>query len=134
LVTVASHTSAAWLWGFITHYEPPPEIILRSGDRRPRDVIARRCPSLQRRDITHQHGVPTTTRARTLLDIAPSFDHTQLTRLVNDQRREGRVRPDALQDIIIRNPLHPGATLLKPFVEDPAKLDGWDSHKARQAF
>ena len=62
---VASHASAAWLWGFLPHYEPPPEISLPTGDRRPRHILTHRCPSLQPRDITHQRGVPTTTRART---------------------------------------------------------------------
>jgi hypothetical protein len=55
---VASHTSATWLWGFITHYEPPPEITLSQGDRRPRRILTHRCPSLQPRDITHQTASP----------------------------------------------------------------------------
>jgi hypothetical protein len=114
---VASHTSAAWLWGFITHYEPPPEISLPTGDRRPRHILTHRCPSVQRRDVTHQRGVPTTTRARTVLDLAPALTNEQLTRLVNDERREGRLGTDALTDIVTRNPLHPGATLLRPFAE-----------------
>jgi hypothetical protein len=116
---VASHASAAWLWGFLAHYEPPPEISLPTGDRRPRHILTHRCPSLQPRDVTHQHGVPTTTRARTLLDLAPRLPATQLTRLVNDQRRDGRLRLTALNDIIARNPLHPGTKLLRPFVQDP---------------
>jgi hypothetical protein len=116
---VASHASAAWLWGFLARYDPPPEISLPTGDRRPRNILTHRCPSLQPRDITRQRGVPTTTRARTILDIAPQLTEKALTRLVNDERREGRVRPEALQDIVERNPLHPGTTLLEPFVEDP---------------
>ena len=112
---VASHASAGWLWGFLPHYEPPPEISLPTGDRRPRHILAHRCPSLQPRDVTHQHGVPTTTRARTLLDIAPRLTGKQLTRLVNDQRRDGRVRLAALDDVITRNPYHPGTKLLTPF-------------------
>ncbi len=116
---VASHTSAAHLWGFRRHWQPPPEISLPTGDRRPRHILTHRCPSLQPRDVTHQHGVPTTTRARTLLDIAPQLTNKQLTRLVNDERRERRVRLGALQDIVTRNPYHPGAKLLRPFLEDP---------------
>jgi hypothetical protein len=116
---VASRTSAAWLWGFITHYEPPPEISLPTGDRRPRHILTHRCPSVQRRDITHQRGVPITTRARTALDVAPALTNEQLTRLVNDERREGRLGTDALTDIVTRNPLHPGAKLLRPFIDSP---------------
>jgi hypothetical protein len=114
---VASHASAAFLWGFVSLYEPPPEITLTQGDRRPRHILTHRCPSLQPRDVTHQRGVPTTTRARTALDLAPRLTKKQLTRLVNDGRRDGHLRLDALHDIINRNPLHPGTKLLRPFVE-----------------
>ncbi len=116
---VASHASAAWLWGFLPHYQPPPELSLPTGDRRPRHILTHRCPSLAPRDLTHQHAVPTTTRARTLLDLAPRLTAKQLTRLVNDQRREGYVRPRALKDVLDRNPLHPGTKVLRPFVENP---------------
>ncbi len=116
---VASHASAAWLWGFIPHYQPPPELSLPTGDRRPRHILTHRCPSLAPRDLTHQHAVPTTTRARTLLDLAPRLTPKQLTRLVNDQRRDGRLRLAALDDVIARNPRHPATGLLRPFVQDP---------------
>ena len=117
---VASHGSAAWLWDFLTHYTTPPEISLPTGDRRPRRILSHRCPSLQPRDITRQRGVPTTTPARTVLDLAPRLAHKQRTRLVNDALREKLLRPAALQDIITRNSLHPGAKLLTPFLETAA--------------
>jgi hypothetical protein len=116
---VASHASAAWLWGFLSRYEPPPEISLPTGDRRPRHILTHRCPSLQPRDVTRQRGVPTTTPARTVLDLAPRLTRKQLTRLVNDQRRTGQLRLAALQDLLERNPRHPGTKLLRPFVENP---------------
>jgi hypothetical protein len=67
--------------------------------------------------MTRQHGVPTTTPARTALDIAPQLTKKQLTRLVNDALRERHVRPAALEDVLDRNPLHPGTKLLRPFLE-----------------
>ena len=36
---VASHASAALLWNFLPRYEPPPEITLPTGDRRPGHVL-----------------------------------------------------------------------------------------------
>jgi hypothetical protein len=115
----ASHATAAYLWGFLLHYQPPPEISLAQGDRRPRGILTHRCPSLQPRDVTCQRGIPTTTRARTALDLAPRLTKKQLTRLVNDARRDGHLRLDALNDIIARNPPHPGTKLLKPFTDSP---------------
>ena len=116
---VASHCSAAFLWDFLPHYQPPPEISLPTGDRRPRHILTHRCPSLDRPDISLQHGVKVTSRARTLLDIAPQLTAKQLTRLVNDALREHNIRPDGLSDVIERNPLHPGTKLLKPFLDLP---------------
>jgi hypothetical protein len=116
---VASHASAAYLWGFLPHYEHPPEISLPTGDRRPRHILTHRCPSLPPRDVTRQRGVPTTTPARTALDLAPRLTKKQLTRLVNDQLRDGRLRLAALDDVVARNPFHPGTKLLRPFVEHP---------------
>ena len=49
---VLSHFSAAFLWGFVARWQPPPEITLTAGDRRPRGILTHRCPSLKRRDIT----------------------------------------------------------------------------------
>ncbi len=116
---VASHASAAWLWGFVARLEPPLEISLPRGDRRPRHILAHRCPSLQPRDVTRQRGVPTTTPARTALDIAPTLNKKQLTRLVNDQVRSGYLKAATLRDLLERNPRHPGTKLLRPFAENP---------------
>ncbi len=64
---------------------------------------------------------------------APTLTKTQLTRLVNNARLDGHLRPDALQDILTRNPLHPGAKLLKPFAEtttNPTRSDFEDAFLA----
>jgi hypothetical protein len=116
---VASHASAAFLWGFVPRWEHPPEISLPSGDRRPRHVLTHRCPSLQPRDITRQRGVPTTSPARTILDLAPHLTKKALTRLVNDTLRSRLLRPAALRDVLQRNRHHPGAELLAPFADSP---------------
>jgi hypothetical protein len=115
---VLSHASAASLWGFLPRWNGAMEVTTRAKRTRP-GITTHRCQSFQPRDVTHQHGVPTTTRARTLLDIAPSLPAKQLTRVVNDARRAHHVGLDALRDVLDRNPLHPGTKLLRPFVQDP---------------
>jgi hypothetical protein len=131
---VASHASAAYLWGFLPRYNPPPEIALPTGDRRPRHILTHRCPSLEPRDITHQRDVPTTTPARTALDLAPRLTSKQRSRLVNDQRRNGLLRVSALQDVLQRNPLHPATKLLTPFVENPTRPTNSDFEDDFLAF
>jgi hypothetical protein len=131
---VASHASAAYLWGFLPRYTPPPEIALPTGDRRPRHILTHRCPSLQPRDITHQRHVPTTTPARTTLDLAPRLTTKQLTRLINNQRRSGHLRITALKDVLERNPRHPATKLLAPFVEHPTNPTNSDFEDDFLAF
>ena len=116
---VLSHASAASLWGFLPRWSFPLEVTAERRRERP-GITAHRCQSLQRRDTTHHYGIPTTSPARTVLDIAPRLPKKQLTRLVNDQLRAKRLRPAALQDILARNPLHPGTKLLAPFLETAA--------------
>ena len=113
-----SHASAASLWGFLSRWSGPMEVTARGRRDRP-GISTHRCQSFLPRDVTRQHGVPTTTRARTLLDLAPNLPAKQLTRVVNDALREKVLRPAALADVLARSPLHPGTKLLTPFVEHP---------------
>jgi hypothetical protein len=115
---VLSHASAASLWEFLPQWSFPLEVTAERRHERP-GITSHRCPSLQPRDTTRQRGVPTTTRARTILDLAPRLTHKQLTRLVNDALRERDLRPAALKDVLERNRYHPGARLLRPFLESP---------------
>ncbi|MFL5860866.1 MAG: type IV toxin-antitoxin system AbiEi family antitoxin domain-containing protein [Solirubrobacteraceae bacterium] len=116
---VLSHASAAYLWGFLPRWEPPPEVTLTQGDRRPRGIVTHRCQSFKRRDVRRQLGVLVTSPARTVLDIAPRLTTRQLTRMVNDARRSGHLHLATLTDLLARNPLHPGTKLLRPFAEHP---------------
>jgi hypothetical protein len=108
---VLSHASAGSIWGFLPRWSFPLEVTAERRRDRP-GIATHRCLSLERRDVTRQHGVPTTAPARTALDLA------QLTRLVNDHLRSGYLKRTALQDVIERNPLHAGAKLLTPFADD----------------
>ena len=94
------------------------EVTTKAKRTRP-GITTHRCQSLEPRDVTRQHGVPTTSPARTALDIAPRLSHKQLTRLVNDARHDGYLRPSSLQDVMDRNRYHPGTKLLEPFVDSP---------------
>jgi Protein of unknown function (DUF559) len=117
---VLSHQSAAYLWGFLRYWEPLPHVTLTQGDRRPRHILTHRCPSLKRRDITRQHDIPCTSPERTVLDIAPALTKKQLTRTVNDGRRSGYLHLAALNDVLARNPHHPGTKRLTPLANDPS--------------
>jgi hypothetical protein len=106
------------LWGFLPRWSFPLEVTSKDRRERP-DITTHRCQSLQPRDVIRHRGVPTTTRARTTLDIAPRLTAKQLTRLVNDARHDGHLRSSSLQDVMDRNRYHPGSKLLAAFVDSP---------------
>jgi len=115
----SSHASAAYLWGYLRYWESPPEVTLAKGDRRPRGILTHRCPSLKRSDIRLQRGVPCTSPERTALDMAPRLTKKQRTRMVNDARLSGYLHLATLQDVLARNPYHPGTKLLTALANDP---------------
>jgi hypothetical protein len=112
-----SHASAASLWGFLPRWRFPLEV-MADGERNRPGITAHRCQSLIPRDITRERGIRVTSPARTALDLAPRLTTKQLTRLVNNARHDGDLRPGSLQDVVQRNRYHPGAKLLTPFAED----------------
>jgi very-short-patch-repair endonuclease len=80
---VLSHRSAAQLWGLI-RYPGPIEITARTRRRRPGVIVHE--SQLTDEDITRHWGIPTTTAARTLTDLAHTLDPAGLTRAVNAAR------------------------------------------------
>lgn len=113
-----SHGSAASLWGFAKHWDEPFEVTAPS--IRVRDGIkVHRSRTLTRRDITRQLGIRVTSPARTVLDNAPRLTGKRLSRFVNNALRTPYLHAADLEDILNRNPNHPGAKRLLPFVRDP---------------
>jgi very-short-patch-repair endonuclease len=80
---VLSHRSAAHLWGLL-RYTGPIEITARTRRRRPGVIVHE--SKLDDHEVTRHWGVPITTAARTLTDLAHTLDPTSLTRAVNDAR------------------------------------------------
>jgi very-short-patch-repair endonuclease len=84
---VASHESAAWLWGLVKH-EPSVPVVSVPKDRRPgvarnkatvvarstararADAIVHRSCDLSGTSISYRQGIPTTNPLRTLVDLA----------------------------------------------------------------
>jgi hypothetical protein len=115
---VLSHGSAASLWGFWPRWAFPLEVTAPTRRTRP-GITTHRCRSLKRRDVTRQRGVPCTSPERTALDLAPRLTAKQRTRLINDGRLSGYLHLAALNDVLARNPHHPGTRLLTPLAKDP---------------
>jgi hypothetical protein len=113
-----SHASAASLWGFYKHWDEPFEVTAPSIRRRG-GIKVHRCRTLARRDITRQLGIRVTSPARTVLDNAPRLTGKGLSRFVNDALRSPYLHVPALADVLDRNPNHPGAKRVLPYVRQP---------------
>lgn len=89
---VLSHLSAAALWG-LGRWHRPLEVTAHSRHRN-QGVLVHRSRTLTRADVTRHYGIPVTTPARTLADLARVLDPRSLTRAVNDARLRHLVRTE----------------------------------------
>jgi hypothetical protein len=114
---VASHRCAAHLWGFRKFETECVEVLVRKDHTPSREGVAvRRTGRLDEADIGTCRGIPTTGRARTLLDlcdVAPTLAEGALNGVLH--RRRLGVRQ--LQAVLGRvGPQHPGSVLYRELV------------------
>jgi very-short-patch-repair endonuclease len=108
---VLSHWSAATLWcmrrgtGPRTHVTTPRK-------RRSRDAITFHHAQLPEDEVTREQGIPTTTPARTLLDLAPLLPSPILARMLDAAPSRGAT----LAELLGRHPRRPGAAKLRDLV------------------
>lgn len=116
--SLLSHGSAASLWGFYKYWDEPFEVTAPTVRHR-KGIQVHRSTKLLRPDLDRQLGIPVTSPARTVLDVAPRLSEKRLTRVVNDARHARLLHLEDLSDVLNRNPFHRGYRRLRPFVEDP---------------
>jgi hypothetical protein len=101
---VASYFSAAALWGFLDFDEsrhPDVTVPGRGGERHP-GIRVHRTSTLDPRDLSRAQGVPVTSPARTLLDLAARMDGAPLTGLVRRAQGLNRVNVRQLSEALTR--------------------------------
>jgi very-short-patch-repair endonuclease len=80
---VVSHTSAARLWSMSSvPADPAVHVTVQGGDRRRPGIVVHR-NALTRADVTVVRGVPTTAKARTLVDLAAIVPYATLRRIAD---------------------------------------------------
>jgi Transcriptional regulator, AbiEi antitoxin/Protein of unknown function (DUF559) len=97
---VLSHRAAGALWGLI-RWPRTLEVTAPTGHRVP-GIQSHRSRNLS--EVTTHYGIPTTTPARTLLDLASTLDPASLSRAVNDARLRHLMSRDALTNVIAHSP------------------------------
>jgi hypothetical protein len=91
---VLSHYSAATLYGLVTWDHRYPEVIT-TAKRAHTGIRAHRSSMLEVQDVTRHKGIPITTPARTLVDLAGQLNYRPLRRAVREAQRIARHHPAA---------------------------------------
>jgi very-short-patch-repair endonuclease len=116
-----SHYPAGVLWGLC---RPPAGAMHVTVSGRPahgREGIEVHRATLHPHDATREHGVPVTSPARTLLDLAATLPERELDRAVEEAQVQRRVSTHSLNEQFSRYPAHRGtAALTKAVRIDPA--------------
>jgi very-short-patch-repair endonuclease len=100
---VLSHRSAGALWGFLDAEDRKPEVtVLGPGTRLPPGIAVHRTRQLKPRDRTRLQGIPITTPARTLIDVAAVLTDAELRHAVRRAQGLRRVNLRQLLEVIGR--------------------------------
>jgi REase_MTES_1575/Transcriptional regulator, AbiEi antitoxin len=114
-----SNFAAAALWTFIPWAERLVEVTIRgTGTRRIEGVRVHRSQSLQRCDVRSIAGIPVTSPARTLLDLAAGMSAKALRRAARQAQALRLVSVRELLEICDRCAGHRGAAKLRAVVAD----------------
>jgi very-short-patch-repair endonuclease len=109
---VLSGRTAAGLWGLLARADGPIEVLARRAATRP-GLEVRSTSSLDARDTTRRQGLPVTTPARTLLDVATRLTAAQLDRAIEQAQVLHGVTERALAELLVRHRGHRGASRLR---------------------
>jgi predicted transcriptional regulator of viral defense system len=121
---VASHLSAAWLWG-LTRGRAPSRIDVTSPvRRRAKREFRVHFADLLANDRAMREGVAVTSWARTMLDMAATSDDSQVQKQIKRSEERNKFDLRKLDDVLDRNRRHPGAgrlrRVLRAYRPDPA--------------
>jgi very-short-patch-repair endonuclease len=115
-----SHTSAAALHSVLdaSRVRPIVEVTMpRRKRRRIEGVRIHRVRDLRPDEVTVLDGIPVTTPARTLLDIAETMTSREVEQALATAYRKGLVTPKEMREMVERHPRHRGAPLLQRLLD-----------------
>jgi predicted transcriptional regulator of viral defense system len=113
--TVHSHRDAAQLWELRQGNSALIEVTVssRNGRRGQRGIRLHRTKRLRPDEVTMRHGIPVTTVARTLLDLADVIDRQALKRAITEAEYTNQFDPTAVNAAVQNNLGRRGATLME---------------------
>jgi very-short-patch-repair endonuclease len=116
-----SHHPAAVLWGLRPSPARVMHVTVSRCVRGPNGIQVHTVRALHPADARSRHGIPTTSPARTLLDLATQATQRDLDRAVNEARVTKLVSDASFNEQFSRYPHHRGTAALKRALkEEPA--------------
>jgi len=121
LGAVLSHVSAAVHWCLLAYAPPQPHVTAPASRRGAPGIRLHRTRSLDARETTTHRGIPITTVARTLLDLAGSSPTNHLEHALGQAMRNQLYDHRAITDVLDRHQGCRGTRALRrATAEDPA--------------
>jgi very-short-patch-repair endonuclease len=124
---VLSHYPAAVLWCLRPPVDGPMHVTIPGRNARSRPGITIHRATLLPADITRRHGIPVTSAARALLDLAATAPTPELERALNEAEVHRRVSTHSLNAQFQRYPRHRGIRALRDLVDHEPKLTRSDA-------
>jgi very-short-patch-repair endonuclease len=122
--SVVSHRSAAALWQLLAHAgdHAPVDITVQGCDRgRRQGIRPHRVARLEPDEVTKLDGIPITTPARTVIDLAGGVSGRELAQAVAQAGRRQLTSDAALLSLIARHPGRRGIRALRALLRSSAE-------------
>jgi len=116
-----SGPAAAWLLGLIKGSAPQPSVIAWT-ERRVEGIETHRCRRRDARDAATYRGIPLTTVARTLVDLARVLDRDDLARACHEAGVRSGATPAHVDEVLSRRPGSPGAGKLRAVLRGDVRV------------
>jgi predicted transcriptional regulator of viral defense system len=113
--------AAAHLMRLLRGAPPPPEVIAPT-EKRIKELRVKRGRAGDGRDATTCTGIPTTTVARTLVDLAACLSEYELGHAVHQASVLYRTQPEDVEAVLERRPTSKGAGALRAILHGDAKI------------
>lgn len=120
--------SAAVGWELLDTTQQPPRgepvdvLLLGRNGKRTSGVRIHRTSQLARQDMRWRNGIPVTSPARTLLDLAATMDELELEAVLSVAFGKNLVRRSQLDDVMARNPRAKGIGMLRALLAQTESL------------
>jgi very-short-patch-repair endonuclease len=114
--SVASHLSAGWLWGLLQFRPGTVHITRRSPRPRKRPFIVHTA-DLAPADLVRRDGIPVTSLARTILDLAVDSRPRTVSRYIRQADDDKNFDLRAMEDLLARTKGHKGQAKVRAALE-----------------